>query len=145
MMWYCGVGLLVRSHSSDDVCSYRSRPESPVLYCCRLWWFCPLDCWQVTKCSHAWSFLQQCLVVQSNSVAIFIFVFDTKLSFCSQYVVFYYVIFSFQMWLDLFFLPMPVLFVRQPVTEEWTGYIVSSQSGCAWTTIRTSQITRSSC
>jgi len=134
-MWYCVVGWLVRRHSSDDVCSYRSRPESPVLYRCHLWFY-PLDCRLVTKCTHAWSFLQQFLVVQSHNVTNFIFFLDTKLSLCSKYIVFQYAIFSFHIWLDhFFFLPVSVLFVRQPGTEKRTGNVASAQDWvCARTT-----------
>lgn len=98
----CVIGWLVRRHSSDDVCSYRSRPESPVLYCGHLWFY-PIGCRLATKCTQAWSFLQQFLVVQNTNVTNFVFVLETKLSLCSQSIVFQYAIFSFQIWLDLFF------------------------------------------
>ena len=109
LMWYCVVGWLVRRQPSDDVCLYRSRPESPVLCCCHLWFY-PLDCRLDTKCTQAWSFLQQFLVVQSNNITNFIFVLDTNLSLCSQYIVFQYAIFYFQIWLDLFFFFYPCQF-----------------------------------
>lgn len=94
ILCYCQEPL-VWWHGHVAVDLNRQYQTAVVVLC-----FYPLRCRLVTKCTQAWSFLQQFLMVQSNSVT---FVLDTQLSLCSQYIVFQYAIFSFQIWLDFFF------------------------------------------